>query len=100
MLLWSSERGYSSLIADFPTDRNGTLWKKQLKGSILVSPDWTTCSKADSPKAHAFYSRAGLDAGRPSVAGNISTKARHDTANQASTSRQRSLRLSFGPTCC
>src|SRR6266699_2881738 len=97
MLLSHPSSGYSRLIVDFPTDRNGTLWKRQLKGSTLVSPDWTTCLKADFPKAHEFYS---LGAGRPSAADSICTKARRDTVSPVSTSRRKSLRRSSEQTCC
>src|SRR3989442_2084027 len=100
MLLSHPSSGYSRLIVDFPTDRNGTLWKRQLKGSTLVSPVWTTCWKADSPKAHECYWLVVLDVGRLSVAGSICTRARHATVSLVSTSRRKSLRQSSGQTCC
>src|SRR2546430_5287706 len=99
MLLSHPSSGYSRLIVDFPTDRNGTLWKRQLKGSILVSPDWTTCLKADFPKAHAFYSPVAPDVERPSVVDSICTRARLDTASLVSTFRPKSLRQSSERTC-
>src|SRR2546427_9360474 len=100
MLLKRPNSGYSRLIVDFLTDRNGTLWKRQLKGSTLVSLDWIMCSKADFPKVHEFYSLVVLDVGKLSVAGSISTRARHATVSLASTFRQKSLRRSSEPTCC
>src|SRR5713226_1519894 len=100
MLLSHPSSGYSRLIVDFPTDRNGTLWKRQLKGSTLVSPDWTMCSKADFPKVPESCSPVALDVGRLSVADSTCTRVRHDTANLVSMSRRKSLQRSSGPTCC
>src|SRR3989442_14948160 len=87
-------------MVDFLTGRNGTLWKRQLKGSTLVSLDWTMCLKADFPKVHEFYSLVALDVGRLSVAGSICTRARHAIVSLASTSRRRRLRRSSEPTYC
>src|SRR5207247_10920818 len=100
MLLSHPSSGYSRLIVDFPTDRNGTLWKMQFKGSTLVSPDWTMCLKADIPKAHEFYSLGAPDAGRPSAADSICTKAQRHTVRPQSTFRRKSLRRSSEQTCC
>src|SRR6266849_2238663 len=86
-------------MVDFPTDTNGTLWKRQLKGSILVSPDWTMCLKADFPKAHAFYSPVALDVERQSVVDSICTRARLDMVSLVSMFRQKSLRRSSERTC-
>src|SRR5260370_11191745 len=86
-------------MVDFPTDTNGTLWKRQLKGSILVSSDWTTYLKADFPKAHAFYSPVALDVERLSVVDSICTRARLDMVSLVSMFRQKSLRRSSERTC-